>query len=120
VAVRKAFTAAILVLSLLHHGLVMAGSGFIYHTGEGIAHAVMHWQDAGHHHHDDGSVHEDHSDDESGSHVQADGALGAFALPAADPVLGFHGFDSAAVPTLIQARAAPFLEGPTRPPRLTA
>jgi hypothetical protein len=119
VAVRKAFTASLLVLSLLHHGLVMAGSGFIYHSGEGIAHALMHWQNTGHHHHDDGSVHQDHSD-ESGSHVQADGALGAFALPAADSVLAFHGFESSAAPAVVQARAAPFLEGPTRPPRLTA
>lgn len=116
---RKAFTAAVLVLSLLHHGLVTAASGLMYHSGEGIAHAVLHWDKTAHHHHDDGSIHKDHSG-ESDGHVHADGALVTVGLPAADCHLGFHGFDHAPAATAIRERAAPFLEGPARPPRLTA
>jgi hypothetical protein len=117
--VRKAFTVIVLVLSLLHHGLAMAGNGVLYHAAAGLAHALLHWEKAGHHHHDDGAVHEDHSD-ESRNHVVADGALGVVGLAAVHPLLAAYPLDYSPVAIAVAARAAPFLEGPTRPPRLTA
>lgn len=118
---RKAFTAAVLILSLLHQGLVMAGNGLVYHSsGEGIAHAFLHWEKAEHHHHDDGSVHENHSDQSGNSHVYADGALSAVALTAVETLPGTQPLNHSAPSAAVPARAAPFLQGPTRPPRLTA
>ena len=116
---RKAFIVAVLMLSVLHHALVMAGNGLMYHSGEGIAHAVLHWENADHHHHDDGSVHEEDSD-ESARHLHADSALSAVVLPTAPPVLEPHRFTYPLAHAPAYPGAPPFLEGPTRPPRLTA
>jgi hypothetical protein len=117
--VRKAATVALLVVSLLHHAFVMAGGGLMYHADEGIEHAVMHLQKAGHHHHDDGSLHEEHSD-ESARHLQSDGALASVAMPGTAAVVMAHAFAELFASREDHRRAAPFLEGPTRPPRLTA
>jgi hypothetical protein len=84
-----------------------------------LSHALLHWFDLGHHHHDDGSVHFDGSA-ESQAHAAAD--------PLGQPALQMHAGDTAlallpeAAPLPPHARAAgpPFLEGPLRPPRSPA
>jgi len=85
----------------------------------GLSHALLHWLDLGHHHHDDGSVHFDGSA-ESQAHAAAD--------PLGQPALQLREGDTApvllpdAAPPPPRARAAgpPYLEGPLRPPRSRA
>ena len=117
---RKAPTVFVLILSLLWHTFAMAGAGLTVVHGDGIAHMVLHLDNEPHHHHDDGSFHQDNSG-ESVKHVYADscGNTAAFvpAYPAALPS------DFRAVVQFTRANSAhapPFLEGPRRPPRLPA
>lgn len=117
---RRTLTVAVIVVALLQHAFLMAANGLVYYSGEGIGHAMLHWQEAGHHHHDNGSVHEDPSDDESARHLQADGALVAAALPCALPVFEPLPVREHYSVFINNPLGPPFLEGPTRPPRLTA
>jgi hypothetical protein len=89
------------------------------HAAGGLAHDLMHWDKQSHHHHEDGTLHQEDSD-EGFRHLQQDTFLSLMGLPScvaislipatpwAPPV-----FDSSRVP-------APVLDGPRRPPRLTA
>jgi hypothetical protein len=78
-------------------------------------HTAMHWQEQGHHHHDDGSFHLDDTP-ESMQHVLTD-------QPNVVAVLGVaprHGLpsDSASPDSYISTRLPhPHLDGPLRPPR---
>ncbi|WP_367180951.1 hypothetical protein [uncultured Piscinibacter sp.] len=79
-------------------------------------HAALHWQQAGHHHHEDGSYHLDDSN-ESDQHVIADHVSASAALV----TLVGHDFPSALSSSprgLNEGRAPhPFLDGLLRPPR---
>ena len=82
-------------------------------------HATLHWQKKPHHHHKDGSVSQDHSD-ESTRHVVADGVLGSGAvLPT---LVFFFPWAEAARPVMTDEpeRPWPYLDGLRRPPRLAA
>jgi hypothetical protein len=80
----------------------------------------MHLENEPHHHHDDGTLHQDGSD-ESVQHVYADSyANGAGVMPAHsaslfDDLCAVAQFSNSAT-----AHAPPVLEGPRRPPRFTA
>jgi hypothetical protein len=106
--VRKILAAALVAVSLLHQALVMAVDG----------HAVLHWQETAHQH-DGGALYEDRSD-ESKRHLQSYEALDAELLIAAGtphpvrPVAGLRTSPSD------YPKPAPSLDGPARPPRLTA
>ena len=80
-----------------------------------LEHAVMHWQQEGHHHHDSGDYHVDDSD-ESTRHLMADHAGASAMLPATD--LRFFRQDTG-THALLSARTSPhpYLEGLLRPPR---
>ncbi len=114
---RKGLLVALVAASLLFQSMASAGGGMMAHAGEGLAHAVLHWEKDAHHHHHDGSFHEEDSE-QSRTHLNADCALCVAAL-LASPV--------ASLPSAVPARAEsfafpevapPVLGGPRRPPRL--
>jgi hypothetical protein len=79
-------------------------------------HAALHWQEEGHHHHEDGSYHLDDSN-ESVQHVMTDHLTASLAL-AASSSHDFPPLGSAAPGGLRQAAVPePDIEGPLRPPR---
>ena len=116
---RKSFFASILFAALLFQGFATAAGGLALHGTDGIAHAVLHWQDVGHHHHDDGSVHEEQSD-ESRAHLHADSALLVIALPSAPQLAAAQPVAPQPARAGASTLAASFLAGLIRPPRPTA
>lgn len=116
--VRKVF-ALLLLLSVFWQAVSMAGYVTGLESREDSSHAVLHWQDSAHHHHDDGTQHADDSDStahhmhaESGNHATGLVTLGwrdAVALRLAVPV-------ALAAPPHV----SPHLKGPLRPPQAVA
>lgn len=107
-----------LVLAIWQVG-VIAGQPIGLSQSEESAHAVMHWAGEPHHHHADGDVAGDDSD-ESIQHVTSDGFAGGSALWPA----GFALSTPTPHPTRIvmrdeRPRPGPSLDGLMRPPRLT-
>jgi hypothetical protein len=79
----------------------------------------MHWDAEAHHHHEDGSLHQDDSDasldhlnSEAASSLPGLASAEFFAPPTVAPVV--------ALAYLVAAPPTPILEGPRRPPRLPA
>ena len=109
-----------LVATLLCQAMAMASHGFARDVNGDSRHAALHHAGVSHHHHlADGAFHLD-SSDESKKHLVADHCPNAPALLPATcsanlPQVKF------AVPPLVSGLglAAPFIEGPRRPPRLT-
>lgn len=111
---------ALFVLISMLAQAAMAGQLSMHGSAASLAHAALHWNEEAHHHHDDGSLHQDVSD-ESIQHIQSDGWLSAASLPAchlchglALPPFTEHDLTSGPAPP------APYLEGLKRPPRPTA
>lgn len=114
--VRKGFLVAFLAASLVFQSLASAGGGMIAHAGEGLAHAVLHWEKDAHHHHDDGSFHEEDSD-QSRRHLNADCALCVAALTSSPAASLPPAIPATANDFAFPAVSPPVLEGPRRPPR---
>ncbi|MGR4867932.1 hypothetical protein ACIPRI_03565 [Variovorax sp. LARHSF232] len=108
----------LLLISAFWQALAVGGHAQALGDLEEAAHAVIHWQEQPHHHHDDGSVSHDVSE-ESVQHIVADGCLGGAAVLPATISL----FIPAAIerPFLGSEPAPPwpYLDGLRRPPRLT-
>ncbi|WP_157991576.1 hypothetical protein [Caldimonas tepidiphila] len=111
--------AALLLVALLPwQSLAWAADTACEHGVHEASHAVAHWLGEAHHHHDDGSVHEDDSV-ESLLHLHADSHLNSVSvlpaeltwLPSLPPSKGPPSLHSSLHP-------APFLEGLRRPPRI--
>lgn len=116
---KRATTVVLLLIAMLWQSVAMARVGSTVNPVSDLAHAVMHWQDEGHHHHDDGTYHVDESS-ESVQHLITDHSCTSVALlpdmPAEMPDMG-----SALPRTRCESAGPnPFLAGPLRPPRLTA
>lgn len=114
------FMAFVLALVVPCYGLAAAGQLLIMAKHDG-SHALAHMAGEGHHHHDDGSLHVDDSD-ESVQHLHADDCIHSPALLTA--TIAFEPFP-AAVATVpdgwgTSLAPPPFLEGPRRPPRFLA
>lgn len=113
---RRTLAVVVLLAAMLWQTLAIGEAGAPRAHSDDRAHAALHWQDIGHHHHD-GGYHLDDSD-ESAQHLVADGALTFLALwsdalPLAD--------DSRPLPPVPSAEAAipePNPERIKRPPRL--
>ena len=117
---RKAPTIFVLITALLWQTFAMAQAGFAQDHADGIAHVLLHLENDPHHHHDDGTFHQDDSD-ESVKHVYADGSTNtAGVVPAhitsAQPDVGARVDFSLPAPR----HDSPVLEAPRRPPRFTA
>lgn len=104
---------------MLWQSVAMARPGSTVNVLADLEHAVLHWQEAGHHHHEDGSFHLDDSQ-ASKFHALTDHLTSVTALlPAIShnlpPVSSSRpvGLHDTRVPN-------PFLDGLLRPPRLRA
>ena len=110
--VRKIF-AILLVLSLFWQSASIAGA--VLENAEEPSHAVLHWQDADHHHHEDGSL---HSDDSAGTfqHMHSEGGANSAGLV----TMGWNDVapTCAGGPVVIARlpHPAPFIQGLLRPP----
>jgi len=108
----------VLIFALLWQSLAAAAPAWSFERAQDANHAALHLQQEGHHHHDDESYHVDDSE-ESARHLMADHICFAAVLSAAPVAL--PGADAGS-PGTQNARAGPrpFLDGPLRPPRLSA
>ncbi|MEO8101507.1 MAG: hypothetical protein ABI790_03220, partial [Betaproteobacteria bacterium] len=109
-----------LFVTLLFQAIAMASHGYDRDFNGDSPHAVLHQAGVSHHHQADGSLYLD-SSDKSKEHIGADhcpntpGLLPTVCTATMPPV-------KFGTPPLIStlALASPFIEGPRRPPRLTA
>lgn len=116
----RKFTIALLVVAALWQALAAAGQELVVHYAGGFTHALMHWENEGHRHNDDGSFHADTSED-GVRHVALDGGGPGVGLLPDTAALRFFPLGAEARAQLHDpALSPPFLEGPRRPPRLTA
>lgn len=75
----KRFVLLVVLAGMFWQAMGVAGRSALVVAGEDVAHALMHWSESAHHHHDDGSYDEDGSVD-AVRHVLADDALTAPAI----------------------------------------
>ena len=107
-----------MLFAMLWQSVALARIGSPVNPLADLAHAALHWQGAGHHHHDDGSYQLDDSS-ESIQHVVTDHAGAPLAL-APSPCHAVPSTGSA-TPVSLDNRAVPdpTLDGLLRPPRPT-
>ena len=115
---RRGLVLLLLLTSLFWQTLTMAGQMVAFAQSEDLSHALLHWQDSAHHHHDDG-FHPDDGD-EGVQHVTLDDALQTAALLPSLPAAVDLGGPAVLVSLHQQGQPPPFLEGPRRPPRALA
>ncbi|MDO8275117.1 MAG: hypothetical protein Q7T22_06310 [Serpentinimonas sp.] len=112
---RRKLVLFVAVWALLWQGLAGAGLPSLAKVAADAAHAALHWNDVGHHHHADGSVHADASQ-ASIEHVALDGS-NQVASPLAVPGLSFA-LPLAGLPHYWAERLPnPHLDPLHRPPR---
>lgn len=105
-----------MLVAMLWQSVALARVGSTVNALADLAHATLHWQDEGHHHHEDGSYHLDDSN-ESAQHVVTDHLNASLAM-AAPPSQDFPPLRSAAPRGPHDAAApSPTLDGLLRPPR---
>jgi len=109
----------VMLTAMLWQSVAMARIGSTVNALADIEHAALHWQEKGHHHHEDGSYHLDDSK-ESVQHVVTD-HLSASLEMAAPSSHHFSPLGSAAPCGLHETPVPnPTLDGPLRPPRFRA
>lgn len=115
-AMRRTAVLLVMLFAMLWQSLALARAGSTVNALADLEHAVLHWQEEGHHHHEDGSYHLDDSN-ESVQHVLSDqvGATAALMLAASRDFLPMGsaapgGLHDTAVPN-------PTHDGLLRPPR---
>lgn len=107
-----------MLFAVLWQSVALARAGITVEALADLEHAVLHWQNEGHHHHDDGSFHVGDSE-ESARHLMADHvSVPALLLHATAPLLRLD--EDAPGLRGVHVRPHPFLDGPLRPPRLSA
>jgi len=111
--------AVLLLLALVWQSLAMLAPTSMAAKAVEYQHAALHLQASDHHHHHDGSLHLDPSDN-TPLHLHADGSFNAAGLPpgAIGNVLPARDAGPGVAPAV--RIPAPHLDGPLRPPRLTA
>jgi len=117
--VRHRLLLVLLVILAVWQAFVIGAQASALGEAKKIAHALLHWQGVAHHHHDDGSVMHDGSD-ESMQHLAVDGALSLAAIWFVMPSKVASG---GALPPLVGDEAgapAPHLARLERPPKRTA
>lgn len=116
--IRKALT-LLLLLSVCWQALAMAGFDAALESAEASSHALQHWQEADHHHHEDGPQHADDAG-ENVQHMHAESMVNTAGPVAAGwrdaLVLGPAAPEMPAGP----AHLAPDLQRPLRPPQAQA
>jgi hypothetical protein len=116
---RRALTLFLVLLSFCWQAAAMGDAAAPRESGADLAHALLHWGEQAHHHHDDGSLAVDDSD-ASLAHVHLEGAASCVAILGA-PGWAPAAFAAQAPPDHASARppsrALPALR---KPPRLLA
>ena len=116
------FRSILLLLIISWQFLSMASPLALSERSQDFTHVALHWQNDGHHHHDDQSFHVEDSDDASqtAQHQHVDSSIKTVCLLTMDCFLIPRTL--AAPPSMLVAPlgSPPFLEGPLRPPRLAA
>ncbi|MBL8343857.1 MAG: hypothetical protein JNN03_00290 [Rubrivivax sp.] len=113
---RRSAVLLVMLFAMLWQTVAMARGGTTANALADLQHAALHWQEEGHHHHEDGSYHLDESK-ESAQHLLSDHVSAATALMFAASH-GFPPLGSAAPGGLHEARVPdPTLDGLLRPPR---
>jgi hypothetical protein len=113
---RRSTVLFVMLFAMLWQSVAFARAGSTANALADLGHAALHWQEEGHHHHEDGSYHLDESK-ESAQHVLSDhvSAAAALMVPASHdfPPLG------SAAPGGLHERLVPdpMLDGLLRPPR---
>lgn len=105
-----------LMLSAFWQSVAMAGELPAFESQDDAEHALMHWHGEAHHHHDDGSLSQDDSD-ESVQHLMADASLSTYVLWTEPPSVAVLPLVTTLVGTDHKPVEAPVLDGPRRPPR---
>jgi hypothetical protein len=115
----RSLVVVLLVVSAFWQMLAVGGRPGGLSTPREAAHALLHWQGQAHHHHDDGSVTLDGSE-ESVQHVALDGVL-AVNSPWSEPAVSLPPAASAYSTAADEVSGPwPYLDGPRRPPKLPA
>lgn len=110
------FITFIVAFTLFGYGFSAVGQSFA-RVIDNPGHAVAHLLQEPHHHHDDGSLHSDTSQ-ESAKHLNADDGIGSTAILTKTVELAVAVFPRTAPPGLwLHPPNTPFLEGLRRPPR---
>ena len=113
---RRSAILFVMLIAMLWQSLALARSGFSLSPLADLTHAALHLQQAGHHHHGDGSYHTDDST-ESIQHLIADHPNASATLSSAC----MHGLPpiASSSPDSLQPQAVPhpYLDGLLRPPR---
>jgi len=109
----------LLMASALWQVFVIGGRASPSSESKEMVHAMLHWQRLAHHHHRDGSLVHD-SSEESEQHIVVDGFLSAAAVWFVAPTAFPPG--KAVRPIVADELDAPWpdLAGPKRPPKRTA
>ena len=113
----KAALVFLLTVSICFQGAALAKQVVARDRGGDGAHAMLHADRVAHHHHEDGSVHQDTSG-KSKQHVQSDGCASVAGIPPSR--IGAAAALNPVQPPADIARDghdSPFLEGLKRPPR---
>ena len=116
---RRSAILVFMLFAILWQSAAMARIGSTVNALADLEHATLHWQGEAHHHHEDGSYHQDDSK-ESVQHVVTDPLNTSLALTAASSQ-DFTPAGSAA-PDGLRERPVPnpALDGLLRPPQLRA
>ena len=105
-----------MLFAMLWQTVAVARAGSTMNVSAGVKHAALHWQEVGHHHHQDGSYHLDDSND-SAQHLLCD-HLSATAAPMVSAPHDFSPLASAAPGSMHETAVPdPTLDGLLRPPR---
>jgi len=113
---RRTAVLLVILFAMLWQSVALARVGSTVNVLADLEHAALHWQEKGHHHHEDGSYHLDDSKD-SAQHVLSDHVTATTALLVTAshdvPPLG------SAAPGGLHERLVPdpTLDGLLRPPR---
>ena len=114
---RRSTVLLVMLIAMLWQSMALARVGSTVNALADLVHVSLHWQETGHHHHEDGSYHLDDSN-ESARHILSDHVSSTAALTVASshcfPPLG-----STAPSDLLKILLPnPTLDGLLRPPRL--
>lgn len=113
---RRTATVFILLFAMLWQSGAMGRPGSTVNAWADLEHATLHWLESAHHHHEDGSYHQDDSQ-ESVQHAVTDHVNASLAL-AGSPSPDFMPSGSDAPDGLHAQRVPdPALDGLLRPPR---
>ena len=108
-----------LLLVMVWQALPMPGPMSVAAKVQEYLHAAMHLDRADHHHHEDGSLHQEAAD-QGGLHMHADGNMGSTGLPPGAMVQAAAARPAAPRVATAVRIPSPILDEPLRPPRISA